>query len=392
MTDTQPYDALIAGAGPAGSAAAYVLAKAGARALVLDRAEFPRDKLCAGLLTWKTTDLLARLHGHGPEELLAQGVLDHRAGRYRIRHKSQVLTCRDLFYPFYFASRSPFDAWLLAQAASAGADVRPGQAVRAADPARAAVTLDDGRTVSGRFLIGADGAASAVRRFFPVDRAALAANMGMGLECRIPLDDPDHHAAHPDLRDAFPTVYSGFIRTGYGWVFPHGGHVMVGLGGLLARDGAAMRREFAAFLQFLSLPRTWIERSKAHLLPYGNFLRRPAHEKALLAGDAAGLVESLFGEGLYYALRSGELAAQAVLAGLEGGDARQIYLDGLRRDVLPELTWSRHLRRLIFFSLRFGPTPLRVFLRWGGDALVEMAHGVRSYRGLARRSAGPPRP
>jgi geranylgeranyl reductase family protein len=392
MPDAQSYDAVIAGAGPAGSAAACVLARAGARTLVLDRAQFPRDKLCAGLLTWKTTDLLARLHGYGPEELLSLGVVEHRAESYRIRHKAQVLSRRDLFYPFYFVSRRPFDAWLLAQAASAGAVVKTGHAVRAADPARGVVTLDDGRTVTGRFLIGADGAASIVRRAFPVDRAAFSANMGMGLECRISRDDPEYGTAHPDLRDPFPTVYSGFIRTGYGWVFPHGGHVVAGLGGLADRDGAAVRSQFAAFLRFLGLPGRFIEQSRAHLLPYGNFLSRPAHEKALLAGDAAGLVESLFGEGLYYALHSGQLAAQAVLAGLGGGDAGAVYLDGLRREVLPELRWSRHLRRAIFFSLRLGPAPLRCFLCVGGDALVEMAHGVRSYRGLMRRSAGPQRP
>jgi geranylgeranyl reductase family protein len=389
MTEPAPYDAIIAGAGPAGSAAAFVMARAGARVLVLDRAAFPRDKLCAGLLTWKTVDVLTRLHGRDPDALLAEGVIAHRATRYRIRHKGLTLACDDLFFPFHFVSRRVLDAWLLDRAVAAGAIFQSGQAIRAADPVRGEMTTEDGRTHRGRFLIGADGAASAVRRSFPVDRAAFAANMGLGLECRIVLSDPECRAAHPDLRDPFPTVYSGFIRTGYGWVFPHGGHMVVGLGGLLARDGAAMRREFAAFLDFLGLPRHWLERSKAHLLPYGNFLTRPVHANAVLAGDAAGLVENLFGEGLYYALRSGELAGRAVLAGLSGGDVHAAYLAGLDKDVLPELSWSLGLRRALFFSLRFGPLPLWCFLRLGGKRLVEMAHGVRSYRWLRRREPGP---
>ncbi|MDQ7832145.1 MAG: geranylgeranyl reductase family protein [Desulfovibrionaceae bacterium] len=391
MTDDNRYDAVIAGAGPAGAAAACVLARAGARVLLLDRAAFPRDKLCAGLLTWKTTDIVERLYGSGAATLLTQGILEHRADRYRIRHKAMTLACQDLFFPFYFASRRVLDAWFLDQARQAGATFRCGEAVAAADIDRGEVVTQDGARYQGRFLIGADGAASVVRRAFPVRRETFAANMGLGLECHVRHDDPDILAAHPDLREAFPTVYSGFVRTGYGWVFPHGGHVVVGLGGICPRQGGAMRREFAAFLDFLGLPGSHVERSKAHLLPYGNFLTRPGHGKALLAGDAAGLVETLFGEGIYYALRSGELAAQAVLAGLSGGDACESYMAGLRRDVLPELSGSLRLRQAIFFSLRFGPFPLWVLLRLGGQRLVEMAHGVRSYRWLRRRADGPGR-
>jgi len=391
MTDDKRYDAVIAGAGPAGSAAACVLARAGARVMVLDRAAFPRDKLCAGLLTWKTTDIVERLYGIGPQALMARGVIEHRADRYRIRHKGMTLACTDLFHPFYFVSRRVLDAWFLDRAREAGAAFRSGEAVAAADISRGEVVTEGGNRYQGRFLIGADGAASVVRRAFPLPRAAFAANMGMGLECRVRRDDPDLPAAHPDLRQDYPTVYSGFVRTGYGWVFPHGDHAVVGLGGLASRDGVSMRREFEAFLEFLRLPRRFLGGCKAHLLPYGNFLTRPAHHKALLAGDAAGLVETLFGEGLYYALRSGELAALAVLSGLSGGDACESYLSGLRQDIYPELSGSLRLRQAIFFSLRFGPLPLWCLLRLGGERLVEMAHGVRSYQWLRRRAPGPVR-
>jgi len=391
MTDANRYDAVIAGAGPAGSAAACVLARAGARVLLLDRASFPRDKLCAGLLTWKTTEIVERLFGSGPQTLLGRGIIEHRADRYRIRHKGLTLACEDLFFPFYFASRRVTDAWFLERAREAGAAFHPGEAVKAADALRGEVVTEGGRRYQGRYLIGADGAASVVRRAFPLKRQVFAANMGLGLECHVGRDDPDLLAAHPDLREDFPTVYSGFVRTGYGWVFPHGGHMVVGLGGLVSRRGASMRREFAAFLDFLGLPPVFLDRSRAHLLPYGNFLSRPAHDRALLAGDAAGLVETLFGEGIYYALRSGELAATAILSGLSGGDACETYLAGLARDVYPELSGSLRLRQAIFFSLRFGPLPLWCLLRLGGKRLVEMAHGVRSYRWLRRLAPGPQR-
>lgn len=384
------HDVVIAGAGPAGAAAACVLARAGARVLVLERAVFPRDKLCAGLLTWKTMDVLERLFETSPEKLASLGVVGHRADRYRIRHRGVALARDDLFYPFHFARRRFFDDWVLRQAVAAGAHVRFGETVRAVDIATGRVTTESGADYAARHVIGADGAASAVRRAFPVDQAAWRARLGMGMECFIDRRDSALAApAHPDLADDFPTVYAGFIRTGYGWVFPHGDRVAVGLGGLASGDARHMRECFGAFLDFLGLSRDWLSRTKAHLLPYGNFLASPVHDRALLAGDAAGLVENLFGEGIYYALRSGELAGQAVAAALAGGDARAAYLDGLSRDVYPELAGSLRLRELIFSWARFGPTPLWCFLRLGGKRLVEMAHGVRSFRWLRRRAAGP---
>lgn len=395
MTHAASYDVIVAGAGPAGSAAACVLARNGARTLLLDRAVFPRDKLCAGLLTWKTVDILARLFGRGPGDLREMGVIEHRADRYRIRHRNLALACRDLAYPFFFVSRNTFDAWLVEQAVAAGAVPALGQAVQGVDAVRATVTTRDGRTYAAGYLIGADGASSVVRRAFPLDGAAknaLAAGMGLGLECRIGLDDPALISAHPDLRDDFPTIYSGFIGLGYGWLFPHGRHMVVGLGGLSASDGVLVRRAYADFLEFLGLPEAWMERSRAHLLPYGNFMAHPVHGRTLLAGDAAGLVETLFGEGIFYALQSGELAARAALAGLTGGDAARVYLDGLDRHVLPEMTGSLRLRNAIFASMRLGPLPLWCLLRLGGRRLVEMAHGVRSYRWLRRLAPDPAPP
>jgi flavin-dependent dehydrogenase len=172
------------------------------------------------------------------------------------------------------------------------------------------VVAESGATCAGRYVIGADGAASAVRRGVPMDQAAWRARLGMGFECFIDRRDPALHApAHPDLRDDFPSVYAGFIRTGYGWVFPHGDRVAVGLGGLAPGEGRGVRECFGSFLDFLGLSRDWLARSRAHLLPYGNFLADPVHHRVLLAGDAAGLVENLFGEGIYYACAAGSWPA-----------------------------------------------------------------------------------
>jgi geranylgeranyl reductase family protein len=388
---TTTHDAVIVGAGPAGSTAARVLARKGANVLLLDKAPFPRDKLCAGLLTWKSVDVLERVYGDTAEGLLATGVFNAASPGYRIRFRGRTIAAGELFYPFHFTKRRVFDKHLLDQAVRAGADVRAGCAVSAVDPATGLVRLADGREFTGRHVIGADGVASLVRRACPFSSASWREGMGGGMELYLPRDDARLSGpVHEDLRADSPTVYAGFLRAGYGWVFPHRDVLAIGIGGHSVLHGKEFRKKFREFLAFLGLPPGLADTARGHGLPYGNYLTRPWHGRVLLAGDAAGLVETLFGEGIYYALRSGELAGEAVAAALSrGADPTAVYGRGLKHDILPELVWSRKLRRVLYASQSWGFLPLLCFVRGGGRLLGEMVHGIRSYRLLLRRAKGP---
>ena len=385
------HDVVIVGAGPAGATAAHVLAQKGVTVLLLDKAEFPRDKLCAGLLTWKAVDVLERVYGETPEALLATGVFDSAASGYRIRFRNRTISAGEMFYPFHFAMRRAFDKHLLDRAVRAGAKARLGEAVAAVDPVAGVIRLARGEEIRARHIIGADGVTSVVRRGCPFDGAAWKAGLGGAMELYLPYDDPRlAGAVHEDLRASHPTVYAGFLRAGYGWVFPHKERLAIGIGGHSLLHGREFRAKFREFLDFLGLPGELADASKGHGLPYGNYLEKPWHGRALLVGDAAGLVETLFGEGIYYALRSGELAGEAVAAALtRGTDPTVSYGAGLRRDILPELVWSRKLRRVLYASQSWGFMPLLCFVRGGGRLLGEMVHGVRSYRFLLRRAKGP---
>ena len=383
------YDVIIAGGGPAGAAAATVLAKAGCSTAIVDRAVFPRDKLCAGLLTWKTIGSLGRLFGASAESLIAGGIINHVSAEFRIRHRGTILSQGPLVYPFHFVTRSVFDAWCLDQARRAGALVVEGERVVQADPDQAVIRTASGREFSGKWLIGADGALSQVRKAFTQDPELWRAEQGLGLE--LLLDRQwlaGRTGLHGDLLADFPSIYSGFVQAGYGWVFPHKDRVIVGIGGL-HRVGSkdAFQASFDDFLAFLGLGKHHGLPVRGYPLPYGNWLRRPYQGRTLLAGDAAGMVEPLFGEGIHYALRTGELAGQACLAALSRGrDAPTRYLAELEADVFPELVYAKYLRRILYWLMDQGLVlPVRGFLSGGGTLLQEMVHGMRSFKWLRKR-------
>lgn len=367
------YDAIIVGAGPAGSAAARVLAGAGASVLVLDRSEFPRDKLCGGAMTEKTMRLLARVFGLGREALAESGALVSVFHEFSINHLSEVLIQRELEYPLHFADRRLLDDQLLRLAGEAGAELRPGQGARACDVVAATVETESGEELRGRFLIGADGAAGVVRREFPHDKDYWRRYMAMGVEAVI---ENERFPQPPSM----PVLHYGAVSCGYGWVFPHPERTVTGVCGLM-RKNPDIKRRFHDYLEFLGVSGSNEVRPGAHMLPYGCFLERHAHGGTLLAGDAAGFVECLLGEGIYYALRSGEAAGHAVLQGLRGGSAGKAYMEGLKRDVLRELKATRAWRHFLYrYQKNMRPRPpVPTLLRLFSGPLVDMVQGRRSF-------------
>ncbi|CAB1129781.1 putative Geranylgeranyl reductase family [Candidatus Hydrogenisulfobacillus filiaventi] len=286
------FDLIVVGGGPAGSAAAITAAGAGMRVLLVDRARFPRPKLCSGILTAKTRRLLEAL-GLDPRPAL-DGVWDRTWVGFRdhghLLHHAPLVT----------ALRARLDTLLLEAAARAGAEIRTGTGVRTCDPAGGRVTLEDGRQVQARLLVGADGAAGVTRRAL-----GLPARPGWALEVLVPDPRP------PEARTA--VVEWGLPARGYAWLWPHaGGRVAVGAGVFGGRAAArrlpALLRAWAAG-RGLSLP----ARLSGHAVPVALVPPAAGGGRLLLAGDAAGLADPLTGEGIAYALWSGILAAQAAI-------------------------------------------------------------------------------
>ena len=330
------FDVLVVGAGPAGSIAALVLARAGASVALLDKARFPRDKACGDLVGPRGLQVLADLGLTVPEGLdVGDMAVVGPTGR-RV-----VLPCFDGdSYPGRARSvtRTVFDHALRVAALEAGAVAFDGRADR---PLWSGADIDgfalgDGEELRADFVIGADGATSRV-----AESAGLVEGSKVlwGFAVRSYLHQdvtlPAITLWEPDPWQAFP---------GYGWIFPGPGgiaNVGVGIGTRSDRQaGARAVRVLPAYLDHLAglglLERAPDVRAMRRLggwLKMGMVGTRPAAGRVLLAGDAAGLVNPLQGEGIAQAMTSGRAAAEAVLG--SPGTAAVRYRDDLARAHLP---------------------------------------------------------
>lgn len=223
------YDVIVAGCGPAGSAAGKTLSENGFSVAMLDKAVFPRPKLCGGLLTWKSMMLLQDVFGETPESLEAAGAINYKSDSYQVFFKNELISTSIADYPFHFADRSVFDHVLLKKSAQAGCDHYLGQAVTHCDCDQGIVQTKTGQKFRARYIIGADGINSVVRRSIPFSLKKWKNGLASTFEVAVPAQDC------PIAVDC-PTLYLGFNDAGYGWVFPNKDKMVIGLGGLARRN------------------------------------------------------------------------------------------------------------------------------------------------------------
>jgi geranylgeranyl reductase family protein len=314
--DKVMYDLIIIGAGPAGSSAARTAAQNGLRTLVLEREKMPRNKLCGGGLTPK---VLTRLDFSLPNDLIECRVKSSRVHIGQTTHT--VETDQTLVY---MTSRSNFDAFLAEKASDAGAEIEDDKPVSRIEvsPNDVQVRTSDG-TYKTRILIGADGMGGPTARsggFYPTwkpDQVAYA------IESEVPVGE---NAVQDFLgSSSFFDLYFGVSSAGYGWVFPKDDHLTVGVGCRLSKlhDGLDLFNSFVKRVPALN--GFDVPKPQAHLIPLGGAVKVPTvRDRVLLAGDCAGFAEPLLGEGIYFAIWGGQLAAQVAVDAtrLERFDAR----------------------------------------------------------------------
>jgi geranylgeranyl reductase family protein len=365
------FDVAIVGAGPAGCRAAGVLARSGAGVAVIDGSH-PREKPCGGGVTARALDLVRDAIDPSVFDAVAidSATFVDGARAATISLDDPAQTGRRLA----IVARRDFDGALLQSAVEAGASLL---ATRAIAVARAnggwTIATRDG-AIEADWLVGADGANSLVRRRVasPFRREDLSIASGYFV----------HGASSSEI-----TVVFEHDPPGYLWAFPRRDHVAVGVGAQADESSSAA---------LCAIAFRWIQR---HFSDQGVRLERyswpipslgaealdrerPSGDRWMLAGDAGGLVDPITREGIFFALASGQAAADSLLR----PDPARAYAARIREDIHDELRRAARLKSR-FFDRRFTSLMVEALRRSPRiqHVMADLVAGQQSYRGLRRR-------
>jgi flavin-dependent dehydrogenase len=297
-------------------------------------------------------------------------VVEREVGHVRFRFRDGREVAAELpGRPVAMVMRDRFDAYILQQAR---AEVRDGTAVTAVQQDRDAVRVgaDTGEFFQARCLIGADGVNSRVAR-----EVGLQGDppLGLTLEVEAPADGDLMAEYEETILFMFGTPARGYM-----WVFPKAEHLSVGVGaavGQVPHLRQSLEREMAR----LGIRLDGV-RHRGSALPVYVQHRPLQRGRVLLAGDAAGLVDPLLGEGIRHAIDSGCLAAEAVLSGRLAS-----YTQRVRREIGDDLLWAMRWARL-FYDHPWGSFELGVRNPRFLDEFLRLFAGRTTYRRMAVRA------
>ncbi|MDH6228365.1 geranylgeranyl reductase family protein [Streptomyces sp. MJP52] len=317
--DEGVWDVVVVGAGPSGSAAAYAAAVAGRRVLLLEKAELPRYKTCGGGIIGPSRDALPPGFELPLRDRVHAVTFSHNGRFARTRRSRRML--------FGLVDRSEFDHRLVESAQKAGAELRTGVTVSrieqhgptVPDRRTVAVVLQGGETLLARAVVGADGSAGRTAAHVGVK----VGQVDLGLEAEIPVPE----TVAEDWRGRV-LIDWGPLPGSYGWVFPKGDTLTVGV--ISARgEGAATKRYLEDFIGRLGLAGFEPAISSGHLTRCRTDDSPLSRGRVLVCGDAAGLLEPWTREGISFALRSGRLAGEWAVRIAEAHDAVDVRRESL---------------------------------------------------------------
>jgi len=382
-TNIPTFDVAVIGGGPAGTSTALYAARSGLKTILFEKQAYPRDKPCGGALGARCLPLL------GPQARAEVLCFTDELRLYApsFKHFSQSGIAG------YFIRRQSFDAAMARDAQDAGAVIRDNCRVKAVlpqtDGSYRIESSEDCYIV--RYVVVAWGfAKNALNRPLLPLRKIPDRYMAMTVCSETPVDN--------DIMTTFPGnvlgIFFGAVPNGYGWCFVKEGYVNIGVGAtaaLLKKQGAMdVYLNFVADLRTRKLlpPGLKLQKARQFPLPFKRALPQTVFGNVLLVGDAAGFVSPLTGEGLYYSIKGGQIAAQSILDSLKNNAPLTAYQDNWRKSFGSNLDKYGPLLQTILYKNRAGmelavtlgrvDKPMAVLLN-------KLIYGTISYRsGLVR--------
>lgn len=314
------FDVAIVGAGPAGTTAARFLAKKGFKVILAEKKQVPKEKICGGMLTPRVFERFADLRCK-MENLVVS--TSYGACLYPPSMKSSLQ--HTTTGPMVFMiQRKKFDYSLLQMAMDYGAELVTKRVRKIViKPDVAQLFLDDNTTIESKVVIGADGVCSVVAKETGLSPTLDHEKVALCVVSELEIGEKAVETYMGKRRPIH--LFFGFDNTfGYGWLFPKRSCVNIGLGGVLDKT-KEVKGSFIKFVGILKekklIPKNVQPNNfSAALIPVGGPIEKTYTDRVILCGDAAGFVHPLTGEGVYYAMVSGEIASKVITKAMESGE------------------------------------------------------------------------
>ncbi|MHA1906079.1 MAG: geranylgeranyl reductase family protein [Candidatus Thorarchaeota archaeon] len=345
------HDLVVVGGGPAGAMCAREAALRGLDVVLVEKSALPRDKLCGGALSPRVSQILDFDISSVIERDMHCAIVYAPSGRKIniVREDARG----------YLVKRRDFDYFLVQKAKEAGAHIIDDAKVHSVEQLRTGIrVLTHGDSFKSHLLVGADGVNSTIARQVDIRKGWPSERVALCIAADIPLS--------PDEIDRILTIegqegraaiemYPWAIEHGYGWCFPKSDEISLGLGYKMKNQILDLRSAWTKFVERFEREKDIkleINNRRAYRVPLGKLDRRIATRRTMLVGDAAGLVSPITGEGMYYAMRSGQLAGQVAYETVKDKNPLhvRVYEHRLKQEMKTEFSAANFVSRIAYKS------------------------------------------
>ncbi len=371
------YDVIVIGAGPGGSLTGYLLSRQGLKVLIVEKKELPRYKPCAGGLTRRALNIL-------PFDI--SDVVEGRSYTARISIQNKPVFVKADNHPIVtMVMRDKLDYFLVRKAIGEGTRLLDGAAFRSLSGAVGNLEVETSKGIfKTRLLVGADGVNSKVARELGWRGRR---NIMTAMEGEVFYQDVQ---TLENLGDSVHFDF-GVVPEGYGWVFPKGDHLSIGLLSS-ASSTRYLKPYFGFYMRMKRLDaHAEVVSLRTHLIPHGpDTINIFADQRVVLVGDAAGFSDPVTGEGIFFAIRGAQIASKVILDGLTLGHAHiEAYNDLLKKEFMREMILAKRLAYILYKFPRFSYAILRLRGRILGQYYLDVVSGTRSYSELYYKMFNP---